>query len=375
MTLLTREDDRKRPGVHALLVGVGAYPYMHKWSELPEVPGNLSTGHQLSSPYHSVEALAQWLRDDLRVHDAPLRSLRVLASGSATVPGRYTAPTLDAIKTSCRAWFDDAHEHEENIALFYFCGHGLTSGQVWALLADDFGLDTVHEPFEATFEPNLLVDGMQKCRAGRQLFMIDACSRPSPRAKRFKNFRPRDLISFEDNENLAKQTLILASEFGTQAFGQRKGVSLFMEGFLAAVRGGATEPADEQPDTWVVKANALKRSINHAISKRPGGSKQEVSFGKVSTDFEFHELAGEPIVPVQVKCLPSEYEASSTLEVALQKRHVLEGLPWTLDLPYGTHDFHAVEEQPRGRKVVHGSKLDVPVVPPFAKVSIRCGDE
>lgn len=329
---------------------------------------------ELTSPLYSVEAFADWLRVGLRVSDAPLRTLRVLASSpTRDAPWPNSEPTFENMKQYIQAWFDDVNEHEGNLALFYFCGHGLRVGDVHALLAQDFGSD-VHAPFDYALEPELFAGAMRKAKARRQIYLIDACSTSVPLPEDYDEVRPRSVIQAARNHNLGvvKPVYIRASEFGTRAYGVENAPSLFMSSFLEAMNGAAA--LKRGPAQWVVKTHMLKPALDWLIQRRPDGQGQEVSYGAgFSSAVDFHELAGAPLVPVQVSCDPEDFEAFSCLHVDQVHRCGAGQSPWNVDLTLGQHDFEAVESGPDA-PVLRGQTLAEPVFPPYAMVSIPCGD-
>lgn len=369
--------DKRAPGasgVHALLIGVGRYPYLHPGHGLRGFAPEAGL-EELTSPLYSIDAFAEWLRVDLRVTDTPLRSLRVLASSpTRDTPWPNSEPTFENMQQYIHAWFDDVDEHEGNLALFYFCGHGLRVGDVHALLAQDFGAD-VHAPFDYALEPERFAAAMRKAKARRQIYLIDACSTSVPLPEDFEEVRPRSVIQAARNSNLGvvKPVYIRASEFGTKAYGVENAPSLFMNSFLEAMKGAAA--LKRGPAQWVVKTHMLKPALDWLIQRRPNGQGQEVSYGAgFSSAVDFHELPGAPLVPVQVSCDPEDFEAFSCLHVDQVQQCGAGQSPWNVDLTLGQHDFEAVESGP-DEPLRHGQALAESVYPPYAMVSIPCADK
>lgn len=372
MSLILDRRQQDEPGVHAILIGVGVFADARD-ADLLEDDSPEGGFVDLETPLHSVEAFAEWLRKELNVADTPLRTLRVLGSSSKRDSDlSVTPPTFENIADEVGDWSDDVDTHEDNLAIFYFCGHGLRIGETQLLLAEDFGSNK-RAPFENAIEPELLANAMRQMKGRRQLFLIDACSTEVPFSRRYENVRPRTIVGAARNQNLAKseQCLIRASKLGTRAFGSARGPSLFMDAFLRAMKGAGAVSAPGQ--RWVISTDMLRMALSWLIQLRPEGGGQEVSFGggTLSTRVLFHSLPGVPLVPVCVSCEPKEIESVSALHVDQAAHSPAGNWPESFDVERRAHDFEAVETNSKGTKV-HGRVLQEVIAPPFMNVSITC---
>ncbi|WP_265944256.1 caspase family protein [Dechloromonas sp. A34] len=372
MALILDRRQQNEPGVHVILIGVGTFANARAADLLgDDAPEGGFV--DLETPLYSVEAFAGWLQMELDVADTPLHTLRVLGSSSRRASDlNVSSPTFKNIADEVGEWSDDVDTHEDNLAIFYFCGHGLRIGEMQLLLAEDFG-SNVRAPFEDAIEPELLANAMRQMKGRRQLFLIDACSTEVPFSRRYENVRPRTIVQEVRNENLAKseQCLIRASKLGTRAFGSASGPSLFMDAFLRAMKGaGAVSTPGRQ---WVISTDMLKMALSWLIQLRPEGGGQEVSFGggTLSTSVLFHRLPGDPLVPVRVSCDPKEFESVSALHVDKAEHSLAGNWPESFDVERRAHDFEAVESNSKGAKV-HGQVLQEVIAPPFMNVSIPC---
>lgn len=371
MALIFDNREQGEPGVHVILIGVGTFADARAADLLEgDAPGSFA---DLETPLHSIEAFAGWLQTELDVADTPLRTLRGLGASSRRTSGLgVTRPTFDNIAREVGEWSDDVDTHEDNLAIFYFCGHGLRIGEMQLLLAEDFGSNS-RAPFEDSIEPELLANAMRQMKARRQIFLIDACSTEVPFSRRYENVRPRTIVQEARNENLAKseQCLIRASKLGTRAFGSASGPSLFMDAFLRAMKGAGAVSAERRQ--WVISTDMLRMALSWLIQLRPEGVGQEVSFGggTLSTSVLFHKLPGDPLVPVRVSCDPKEFESVSALHVNRTEHSPAGNWPESFDVERRAHDFEAVETTSRGTKI-HGQVLQEVIAPPFVNVSIPC---
>ncbi|BCQ30046.1 caspase family protein [Caballeronia novacaledonica] len=372
MALILDRRQKGDPGVHVILIGVGTFANARAADLLgDDAPkGGFA---DLETPLHSVEAFAGWLQTELDVADTPLQTLRVLASSaSRTSRLGVTSPTFKNIADEVGEWSDDVDSHEDNLAIFYFCGHGLLIGETQLLLAEDFGSNR-RAPFEDSIEPELLANAMRQMQGRRQLFLIDACSTEVPFSRRYANVRSRTIVQEAQNQNLAKseQCLIRASKLGSRAFGSATGPSVFMDAFLRAMKGAGAVSAQRR--RWVIHTDMLKLALSWLMQLRPEGQGQEVSFGggTLSSNVSFHMLSGDPLVPVRVLCEPRELEAVSALHVDSAQHSAAGNWPESFDIERRAHDFEAIETTAEGAKV-HGQVLQEVIAPPFVNVYIPC---
>lgn len=363
MTLLTSEANRRLPGLHALLVGVGHYPYA------PNVEGAEGLG-DLSSPHHSVTAMADWLATGLSLKDTPLCSLRVLTSSPGGRDTGWDEPTMQALESAVEEWYDDANAHEKNFALFYFCGHGLLIGSITALLTQSFGSQR-RNPFAGTFDPAQFESGMLSCKAGRQLFIIDACSAaPRGMRERYQRIAPNALVQPVEGHGrlgVTKQAEIRASELGTSAYGIPDQPSVFLQSFIKSMKGAGA--IKDGVGRWVVKTNSLRTGVDWLVQRSQRAETQLVGFGAVSADFALHELNGLPVVPVKVLCEPAEVLGCSALRTDAGHERLIPAMePWHLDLQHGHYEFSATNLD---TGTVHA--VEEHTTPQYTVVSIPCG--
>lgn len=129
-------------GTHVLIVGVGEYPCLLGGDSVRLLDKPMGLG-QLSSPPLSAVALADWfigrqtlgpeVDEPVGFHNpnAPLASVEMLVSPGLSYQCRdctnvaVEPTTRDNIDCSYGAWVERAKSHAGNIAVFYFCGHGI----------------------------------------------------------------------------------------------------------------------------------------------------------------------------------------------------------------------------------------------------------
>lgn len=346
MTLLTNPAENKQIGIHALIIGVGKYPYLRAANSTLQawVEGLID----LDSPPLSAVAMTKWLRTQMQHDQLKLKSLEVLASSPTNCQKfdgtsvAVEAPTIENIQAAASRWFDAANAHPENLAFFYFCGHGFSVGDVHSLLAQDFGLN-VSDLSQQAFDPTRLVSGMLKCAANQQLFIIDACSSQYfDIQSAFGNNQARALIAGTNHERLkvVSRSVINTSQVGTEAFGKKDCPSVFMDAFLLAMQGaGAIQDDDSR---WYVTPTMLKIGIDILMKRQLGTMQQCLSFGiGTSADFMLHRLAADPVVPVMITCSPPMALEKSKLHCSSGDHRDPVCEPWHLDLPMDDYIYKA----------------------------------
>src|SRR5947207_37494 len=126
MTLIfdNRANLQGKPGLHALIAGVSAYPH------LPAVTGTPATDilgmQQCTSTSYSAYMIIRWLEGWQTRLRVPLATCRLLLSPSpdevaveAQLNVLTEACTQNNFRTAARQWRADASSHKENVAFFY----------------------------------------------------------------------------------------------------------------------------------------------------------------------------------------------------------------------------------------------------------------
>lgn len=351
MTLLTSQARISgKPAVHALVVAVGRYPHL----ENGKGPKLLSTGGlgQLSSPPVSATALCDWLLKKFAPKARELGSIEVLSSGTtkftdeAGAPCKVKPATLANVQEAAQAWYTRANANPDNLLLFYFCGHGVSSGDVHSLLLEDFGAKPL-DPFNSgAIDAEAFMDGLLcRCEARSQLFLFDACRTVDHQS--FGNLGPQrgiPIVSGGTHNNLGatQQACLWATQLGTSAFGRKNRESVFMEAMLKAMSGAGCMQ-DPNDASWVIQPDMLKRGIDVFVQRAMGFAAQYVTVDRLAEGFPLHVLPGEPVLPVKVICKPEPLLSQRELRCSSgDVRPVGNPEPWYLDLPNNQYLFEAV---------------------------------
>jgi hypothetical protein len=350
------------PGTHALVIGIGQYPHLIGG----DAPAQKTDGlKQLSSPPISARTMAGWLLNDYQCPAKELASLSLLTSEPAPAPfinprtgAAHDVPTADiaAIVAAIKEWKRRGDTSAENRLTFYFCGHGISEGNDMALLAREFSLDD-DNPLNNALDFPKLVEGLRKCEASQQVFLVDACRASSDvlisqtdgkfagQVPLLGGRRPLELPRLEAMTYYAT----LAGDF---SHARPNSVSLFAEATLRALRGaGSDDPKDE----WWVNTTGLHGAVDHFM-KEPmfAGKVAGVQIPQVNlmSVFDLHRLTGPPVVPVYVGCSPPEDNETAEFvcrqDGAEKFRRAVADLDaadptgrWLLDLALGEYEFEA----------------------------------
>lgn len=132
--VIDRRQDVPGPGVHALVVGVSKYAHLPAHDLPPEAATwDLKS---LGTSALAAAAVADWLRGAGANLAKPLKTLRLLLSPTdielarrADWPAPLTEPTRNAFESAIVEWRKDCESSRDNVAFFYFAGHGFTRGR------------------------------------------------------------------------------------------------------------------------------------------------------------------------------------------------------------------------------------------------------
>lgn len=369
----------REPRTHALVIGVGDYPYLRGGREyLAQDGGRVTLGlAQLTSPPLSAAAFAAWLVHEYRNADAPLGSVELLLSPSP--PAREHQPswaveraTMARIKQAFDRWYARCDRNTENVAIFYFCGHGLERGST-LLLAEDFGKQP-NRLWESCFDLDLTWYGMGECAATTQLYFVDACRETPLELLQAHGARPAPLKETLKNRFPDRVAPILkAAPIGHRAHGPVDGVSYFTQGLLRCLRELGADRFDGA--AWVVSIDSLCSAMKIVMQRTrlADGRRCACSIGgESSSTVDIHEIRGGAKVMAEIGCRPSKALGTANLSLSdgvnpPQVRPLAATEPWEVEVPPGTYEIRATFAGRRYRDAVD----QVLVLPPYHPHHLR----
>jgi hypothetical protein len=332
------------------VIGIGGYDHLPGGCSDRKMPRPAQFGKlgQLTSPPRSAGAFARFLATS-RVDDwvAPLSTIDLLISAAPgdddfSGDGRpYERATRQAIQDAFDRWWDRCDTDGANVAVFYFCGHGLqATNQV--LLASDFG--ATGNPWMHAFDFNKTRQAFKANRAETQIFLVDACREvttstvevPDPAAPVLREPEKRQV------EHCEHDLTIQATSRTKKAYGPERGMSYFTEALLRAFAGGA---AGRQGGRWWVRSDLIASRIDDLV-KLAGGTEQRPVL-TIQAPVTLYQLDCAPEVSLEFGCDPAE--ATQLAELAYsrlmdgprQQRPGRTALPWRLKVPAGVYKLEA----------------------------------
>lgn len=297
---------RSTPCAHALVIGVGDYPNAG-WGVGP-----------IDSAALSALEFSAWLGRSFAGNTTwPLSTVDLLVSGAA---GHTPASTAN-IFSGIQRWFARCRQHEDNLAIFYFAGHGVEKGLVTSLLSQDFGANQLDIGDDA-LNLNLFAAGMERCLARKQWFVIDACRNTPPQlvANLSQFGRPGIAPDADDHPSqVARDHVILrAASAAGQAYGRAGEPSRFTRALIKALDGAAWDDDNQPWSSWTVRIERLVTAVNHLLDVEEQlhhAPPQRARLGGDSGGFVLWQPSQPPTVPVYVTCAPSHRMQHASLMV------------------------------------------------------------
>ncbi|MFC1713682.1 caspase family protein [Candidatus Poribacteria bacterium] len=336
---------------HALIIGVGDYPYLQGGSADSPTPMHGGMG-QLSSPPLSARQIATWLMEDFSNPGKPLATVSMLISEQNPMP--FSPPgsqahidirsaTLSNVEEAVEEWFRMGNQNEEHLLLFFFCGHGVADGIEQSLLLEDYGESPI-KPMSGAIDFMAFHRGMRSCAASQQCYFVDACRTISDVA--IDTSYAGDPIvqdSLERSPGSIWETAVFFSTVvGEAAYGRTNEVTVYTEHLLAALDGTGSD--DRAPDgKWRVSTSNLQIALSESMKRH--GYRNQFPVAMYMMDFYIHELAGLPKVPVSIYCEPESANCQATLSYHKDRRMLDQRAPnperWETNILFGAYEFMA----------------------------------
>ncbi|MDF2188322.1 caspase family protein [Paraflavitalea sp. CAU 1676] len=350
------------PQTHVFIIGVGSYPWLKDGAHYRQGQNKLlgSMGQLTSAPVsalafyktvigiHNGDQTGRWLK--------PLGSIELLISeySDSATPKQPTCDkaTWQNIYQGYVDWKARCDTNEDNVAIFYFCGHGLEKADQY-LLTEGFG-SMPEMPWREAFNFDHTRRAFHSCKAQTQLFFIDSC-RMVPYELLDKDISVMGLDNAAYLDSECKYNLTLkASAHNEKAFGDPNQVSVYSSALILALTGqGATGVEDE----WRVDTSLIASRIYELMELiKPGqGDRQRCSqYSNRST--EIIGFAEPPQVVMNLTCLPESALGVAELSYRHSKSSFTERrtptpAPWKINVKAGIYevsaDFNANEFKPQ----------------------------
>jgi hypothetical protein len=380
MTLVVDRVNTKRPQLHALIVGIGSYPYLTPGN--PNVPAELRSLEQLDPPPLVSQELARWFENLWTNSVVELGSIDLLISDPAG-PVSYTpigggpkavdTSELANIVSAYDDWFDRCDANSANIALLYLCGHGIVRSSNALVLAAD--ACKTPRPLDHAIDFTSTVSAMNRCYAEKQILVADSCQQESRSANAAPGGGNAHILYRQQTRSpIARNALSFeAAIAGTKAFGQRGQLTRFAQAFLGSLAG---QGGRRLGGKWAVTLGGFlagtESHIRHGnlaprVPTQVSGGRWEGNMSMV-----LHELARAPEVPVNLECDPTAAIAyadfrveRASIKLPIQVRVTASG--WQFPVP--ADRYTAFAEFPG--KQFSDARCDIWAVPPDVDETLR----
>jgi len=340
------------PQTHVLIIGVGGYPYLSGGDrEITQSVDAAKQLGQLSSPPVSAEAFYNTV---MKLHEdgawiKPVGSVEVLISpckdGKVVFEGQQ--PDIASMSNIDKAYWDwkaRCDRHPDNVAIFYFSGHGLEKAEHY-LLAEDFGANPGN-PWRGGFAFDMTRRAFSTCKASAQLFFIDACRQVT------SDMLTTDLsMSPIENPNiLAKDCLYHLTQKATavneSAYGKKNEVSFYTKALIGALCGDAVTQ-DSETNKWCIDTGTLASKMTSFIKKIAPDQGYEQRCVNITSDVtNIIQFMETPNTELTITCLPEaalEIAKFSYLNLASEENDSRspKNEPWEVKVKAGIYKVEA----------------------------------
>jgi len=318
MTVITLLPARPEPQTHAFVVGIGHYRNLPGGGGRADELGLGLT--QLSSPPISARAFTDWLLHEHHNPQAPLGSVELLISDDLS--NTYTLPNgtvkvievakISNIERAFTRWYDRCNRHANNVAIFFFCGHGLSVRGDRLLLAEDIASNPL-QPLAQSINLDAMHRGMYMCRAETQSFFIDACQMQPYDVQGMLNIGAKEFITVlpgfqRPSASPWDAPIYNASMPGHLAYGRANEMTLFTRNLLLAL-GGLSSEKLQSTGQWTVTTGRLSTIVNDLVARAAaiaGLPQQSTTTGTLIGRNTLHICVDTPKVPIQLTLAPTE---------------------------------------------------------------------
>ena len=372
-----------QPQTHALVIGVGDYPHLPGGSQAQTAPARQSYGlSSLDSPAWSAVEFAAWLKANLRNRLAPLGTIDLLVSAPSGAPVQlqgFDVPTMAGITTAFNLWADRCHKHVNNVAIFYFCGHGFQR-EVMMLLPADFGNPAVANIWSSIIDFTATHIGMIDCSANTQVYLVDACRETPTLLLRDIHGRATAMKTTTTLQYPTRNAPVFQSATaGTKAHGEPGKVSYFTTAIIECLKSAGARGMNG--NRWAVSTNSLGVALQEYMkrTKVPGIGRLtcDTGTGQSNFDTDIHEFAGTADVLASITCDRDAALSAATFAIssatAARTPYPANGEAVELRLASGQYDIEATFTPGTQWRAVNPQPEPQLMMPPRASCTVEVG--
>lgn len=350
------------PQTHVLIIGVSEYMYLKdgKKVKLQEFDF-VADLKQLTSTSASAKLFTE---EVLNLHQnsswcVPLGTVDLLEGEFAT---------RNHIEDRYHEWRERCEANKDNVAVFYFAGHGFYCRGNQYLLPADFGA-SANNPWAKAIDFTQTRMAFQSCTAKTQLFFIDAC-RTIPLEALLSSFNVGSIDVIHELHGACDHELTLIStSVGSSAYGRENEPSFFTKALVNGLTGYAAMNVD---DDWVISTSTLSTKMNEWVKMEMDATQlRQVCHAQISDPINIVKLSEAPKAKLLLLCSPNEALPLAKLRcynASFQEERAPLSDPWSLDLRAGIYNLSA--EFSNNEYSSTGS--EVAVSPPFLMKTLKC---
>jgi hypothetical protein len=298
------------PGVHALIVGVSQYDFLPDVDDPPSPDTwNLTS---LGSTAIAAAQVAGWFKHNADRLARPLKTLRVLLSPVESVerpslPDWVTQdllrPTQACFGDAVQAWRQDCADNSQNVAFFYFGGHGFTRGlgvEDLVLALADFLEPGEGIPPRVAFASNIFNGMAPQTKDDRvaleQFFFFDCCRTFLGQAKDMDDKSVPSILGVSALEGVGDNRVYAfcrAVNNNASAFASTGSTTYFAASLLDAMENAGRNIGSQ----WQVDGFALQGRL---IARYPRIAKRLFPFENINNGPVLRRLMAPPSVGLDI---------------------------------------------------------------------------
>ena len=306
MALVFDDESVEGPATHVLVIGVGHYPHLPGGGDAQRAVLDVGM-RQLSSPPVSARNFADWVITRFHNPRRPLASVEMLLGDqllSYERPARAGFPaatmptggaTLKEMSDAAIRWKKRGNKHPDNLLIFYFCGHGLSKGDDFGIVASDYG-HSEDLPLDGMVDVPKFLLAMQDCEATDQCYFFDACRASDESLVETENYGNALVQKIAAAKPGMHQCVYYSTLGGAVAHGRKGQASFYTRALLQALNGSA---AENSAGPWQVNTARLFEAISHLMREMADQTLPKVQVPQSGSQvmFDFHQLQCDPELP------------------------------------------------------------------------------
>ncbi|WLE01019.1 caspase family protein (plasmid) [Agrobacterium leguminum] len=310
------EIDAVDNGAHVMIVGISAYPHLAGGDavELASDNGGLGqlelsalTSAKLFAALKSMGSIAGCRIKSCRLALAP--SEAELSEVDALTDGHYASACFEPLRALAIDWARDirrdGRKQSENVALFFFSGHGVEHLGSPALLSSDILNPDDPNRADLAISHDGLVRAIKTYGIDRGLFLIDAC-RNAPEISKRLHIVGSEILQPDPDQSKSPEAMLslLSTRQLFQSYQVRgAGQTIFGQALLEALDGVPPDyrPYDGTSDPLTLRFGRLESHVKQRV--------RELLLEQTATRLQPVTPAGDPYdgeMLVAVKALPAD---------------------------------------------------------------------